>query len=101
MSDKYARGSRALGICDVCGFREKLSRLRPLIVRRTITNTLACPKCWVPDQPQLLVGEKRVIDPQALRNPRPNQNEESRVVVGGGIAGVTITPSGPETVGGP
>jgi len=80
MSHPYARGSRALGICDVCGLRERLRKLRPLIVKRQMTQTMACPRCWVPDQPQLFVGERPVIDAEALRNPRPDQYAQSREI---------------------
>lgn len=76
----YAQGRKALGLCDVCGQREKLFRLKPLVVRGTTTATLACPRCYVPDQPQLFVGERPVVDYEALKNPRPDNVEDSRVI---------------------
>ena len=33
---------------------------------------MVCPVCWDPDQPQLQLGMYPVDDPQALRNPRPD-----------------------------
>jgi hypothetical protein len=33
---------------------------------------MACPECWEEDHPQNHVGELRVVDNQALRNPRPD-----------------------------
>jgi hypothetical protein len=76
----YALGRKAVGLCDVCGQREKLFRLKPLVVKRQVTATLACPRCWVPDQPQHFVGERPVVDMEALKNPRPDNVEDSRVI---------------------
>lgn len=76
----YALGRKALGLCDVCGQREKLFRLKPLVVRGQVTATLACPRCFVPDQPQLFVGERPVVDYEALKNPRPDNAADSRVI---------------------
>ena len=45
----YARGSKALGICDRSGRTYKLS-----------------------DQPQNFLGRVKINDPQALQNPRPD-----------------------------
>jgi len=33
---------------------------------------MVCPTCWDPDHPQLQLGMYPVEDPQALRNPRPD-----------------------------
>jgi hypothetical protein len=46
--------------------------LKPLTIKTKVTNILACPACWVPDQPQLSLGLYPVDDPQAVRNPRPD-----------------------------
>lgn len=72
MSNRFASGKKAIAICDVCGFQYKLKELRNLVVKTKITNILACPTCWVPDQPQLMLGTFPIEDPQALRNPRPD-----------------------------
>lgn len=89
----WANGSRALAICDVCGFQYKLGQLRLLVVNTRVTSTKACPACWVPDQPQLQLGRFPVYDPQAIQDPRPdNAMRVSRVFqyswnpVGGGQA---------------
>ena len=74
MSNRFANGARAFGFCDVCGFRYDLKRLKNLIVKTKRTEIRACPQCWTPDQPQLLLGSFPVSDPQALRNPRPDTN---------------------------
>ena len=35
---------------------------------------LVCPACWEQDQPQLQLGMYPVNDPQAVRNPRPDNS---------------------------
>ena len=52
--------------------RYKLKQLKPLVIKTKVTNILACPTCWVPDQPQLQLGMYPVNDPQAVRDPRPD-----------------------------
>jgi hypothetical protein len=64
-------GSKAYGFCGRCGFRYKLSDLKPEVVNYRETDARVCPTCWDPDQPQLHVNELEVDDPQALRDPRP------------------------------
>ena len=75
MSYKYASGQRAIAICDVCGFQYRLRQLKELIVKGNKTNIRACPECWNPDQPQLMLGTVPVQDPQAIRNPRSDSAE--------------------------
>ena len=75
MGVRFASNKRALGICDVCGFQCKLKELRNLIVKGRDTNVKACQECWDPDHPQVHLGEYPVNDPQALRNPRPDNAE--------------------------
>lgn len=72
MSVKYSSGKWSHGFCDVCGFRYQLKELKKLTIKTKVTNILACPSCWSPDHPQLLVGMFPIFDPQALRNPRPD-----------------------------
>jgi hypothetical protein len=72
MANKFARGAHAIAECDLCGFRYKLSELRPLVVKGVVTNILACPTDWDPDHPQLMLGLFPVQDPMAIRNPRPD-----------------------------
>lgn len=72
MSSKFASAKNSIAECDVCGFRYKLKELRPLVIKLKTTAILACPTCWVPDQPQLQLGMYPVEDPQAVRNPRPD-----------------------------
>ena len=81
MSSKYAIGTKALGVCDICGRDYKLSKLRDVYMNRANTHVKACPTCWDKDHPQLFVGEIDATDPQALRNPRPEDNTASRELV--------------------
>jgi hypothetical protein len=72
MANKFAAGQRAIAECDRCGQRYKLKQLRELIIRTKKTNILVCPTCWEPDHPQNMQGMYPVEDPQALKNPRPD-----------------------------
>ena len=74
MANQFSSGKHSICECDVCGFRYKLKELKPLVIKTKVTNILACPTCWVPDQPQLQLGMFPVEDPQAGRNPRPDQS---------------------------
>ena len=71
---KFTTNKNALADCDVCGFQFKLKTLKSLFVRKTKTNILACTECWNPDQPQNMQGMYPVEDPQAVRDPRPDQS---------------------------
>jgi hypothetical protein len=75
MATRFASAKKALGVCDICGFTYRLRELKNLIVKNRDTNIKACPECWNPDQPQLMLGSFPVDDPQALRNPRPDSNQ--------------------------
>ena len=77
MGNKFASGKNAIAECDVCGFRYKLTELQPLTIKTKVTNILACPECWTPDQPQLQLGMYPVNDPEAVRNPRPDNSYET------------------------
>jgi hypothetical protein len=72
MGRKFASGKYALGICDVCGQQFPLTTLKPLTIKGHRTGIMACPADWNADHPQNKLGEVRVDDPQALRNPRPD-----------------------------
>jgi hypothetical protein len=72
MGNRYASAKIAIAICDRCGFRFRLRELRTLVIKTKQVNLLVCKECWEPDQPQLQLGMYPVDDPQALRNPRPD-----------------------------
>lgn len=70
MSNRFARGPKAIAMCDRCGQQYKLKQLRTEIIKQRKYELLVCPECYDPDQPQLMLGTFPVDDPQALRNPR-------------------------------
>lgn len=74
MSTSFASGKKAIALCDRCGFQFKLKQLRTIVVKTKNVNLLVCPECYEPDQPQLQLGMYRIVDPQALRNPRPDSS---------------------------
>jgi len=79
MSSTYSSGKFAIASCDRCGFRFKLKQLKRLVIKTKNVNILVCPNCWEPDHPQLELGTRKVVDPQALRDPRPETGvEDSR-----------------------
>jgi len=77
----FASGKHAFGFCDLTGFRYPLKDLVPQIVNGRPTGLLVGKDVNSPDQPQLKLGRIRMDDPQALRNPRPDQGlDESRIL---------------------
>ena len=74
MGNQFSSGRHSISECDVCGFRYKLTKLKPLVIKGKQVNILACPTCWSPDHPQLHLGSFPVFDPQAVRQPRPDQS---------------------------
>jgi hypothetical protein len=79
MSTRFASEKKAFGFCDRCTQRYPLKKLKTYVVKGRVVNMRVCPACWDPDHPQLWVGiygsQKAADDPQALRNPRPDTNE--------------------------
>lgn len=74
MPSKYSSGKFAIAQCDRCNFRYKLSQLKRLVIKTKNVNILVCQDCWEPDQPQLQLGMYPVNDPQAVRDPRPDNS---------------------------
>jgi len=72
--NQFSSGKNSIAECDRCGFRYKLTELKPLTIKTKVTNIIVCPTCWEPDQPQLQLGMYPVNDPQAVRNPRPDNS---------------------------
>ena len=64
----------AFGVFDICGFRETLRDLNEVVFKRQCKWFLACKSCCDKDHPQNFQGEYPVNDPEALRNPRPDQS---------------------------
>jgi len=72
--NRFASGKLAISQCDRCNFRYKLKDLKIEIVKTKPYQIRVCKQCWDPDQPQLQLGMYPVEDPQALRNPRPDNS---------------------------
>lgn len=77
MGAAYAKGSKALGLCDRCGLSYRLSKLKPQIVNRTDSGLLVCPACLDKDHPQYRLSEVDAVDPMVLKNPRPDTGKDS------------------------
>lgn len=75
MAVKYSSGKYTQAACDRCAEWVLLRKLRKLVIKDTVTNIKVCSKCWEPSHPQLRLGEFNVIDPQAVREPRPDSPE--------------------------
>lgn len=74
MSSQFAFGKHAIAECDICSFRYKLHQLKKIVIKGSVTNIKACPTCWDKDHPQLMLGTFPVNDPQAIREPRPDNS---------------------------
>lgn len=67
MSQKYASGAKAWGICQRCGQRHYL---RNLVEDGQYPGLRVCTECYEPKQPQEY--PVNVTDPEALRKPSPD-----------------------------
>lgn len=78
MATRFASYKRAFGFCDLCGQRYDLRHLKKYFIMGKLINSKRCPECWEIDHPQNWVGiigsQKVSNDPQALREPRPDEN---------------------------
>jgi len=79
----FAAGKRAFGYCDRCGQRYPLHDLKKQIYNQRPIGIKVCNDCRDVDHPQLQLGKYPVIDPIALREPRPEPNlADSRALFG-------------------
>jgi hypothetical protein len=74
MGNRFSSAKNSIAECDRCGFRFKLKVLKKLIIKTKQVSIKVCPTCWEPDQPQLQLGMYPVQDPQAVREPRPDNS---------------------------
>jgi hypothetical protein len=77
MTVPYARGKKAFGFCDRCGFRYNLKELKYQIINQRNSKLKVCHECMDEDHPQLQLGRYPVNDPQALFEPRPDLTIQS------------------------
>ena len=87
MASKYSSGKNAIAECDRCGQRYKLTQLRKLVIKTKQVSIKVCSECWEMDHPQLQLGLYPVNDPQAVREPRP---DNSYAVSGVGADGYSM-----------
>ena len=74
MGNRFSSARHSIAECDRCGFRYKLKDLKILIIKTKQVQIKVCNTCWEPDQPQLQLGMYPVDDPQAVREPRPDNS---------------------------
>jgi len=74
MGNRFSSARHSIAECDRCGFRYKLKDLKILIIKTKQVSIKVCNTCWEPDQPQLQLGMYPVDDPQAVREPRPDNS---------------------------
>ncbi len=92
MANRFASGRIAISQCDRCNFRFKLKDLKTEVIKTKPFQIKVCKSCWDPDHPQLQLGMYPVDDPQALRDPRPDNSYFQA-----GYTGLQIDPNGGST----
>lgn len=75
MAVRYSSGKFTQAACDRCAEWTKLSKLKKIVLKDNVTNIKVCNRCWEPSHPQLQLGRYPVVDPQAVREPRPDSPE--------------------------
>lgn len=90
----FAQAKYAYGLCDQCGQKYKLKRLK-----KQWDGIKSCPQCFDTKHPQLQ-PKNRPADPEALRDPRPNTDVEifsgkviSDDVIGSNLNGLRLLSS--------
>lgn len=74
MAGPFASGKKSIAFCDRCGRKTPYNELKPQVVNQIVTDIRVCNPCMDKDQPQWRVGRLRIVDPQALRETRPDPN---------------------------
>lgn len=72
---QFASEKRAPGICDKCGLRARLKRLRSEVILGKRVNNRVCQSCWDKDHPQNWLGTIRIVERTGLKNPRTDRPE--------------------------
>jgi len=88
---RYASGNKTWGISDRSGFRYRLCEMK-----KEWNGLLVGPDEYEPKHPQL-EAPNVVADPQAVRNPRPDQAETLSVYLYTNTVGQPIV--GPRAIG--
>lgn len=74
MGNRFSSAKNSIAECDRCGFRYKLKELKKLTIKTKQVSIKVCHTCWEQDHPQLQLGMYPVQDPQAVREPRPDNS---------------------------
>lgn len=74
MGNRFSSAKNSISECDRCGFRYKLKELKKLTIKTKQVTIKVCKTCWEEDHPQLQLGMYPVQDPQAVREPRPDNS---------------------------
>lgn len=77
---RFASGKHSHALCDRCGQRYKYKQLKPEIENKRPNGLRVCPTCLDADHPQLQLGRKKIVDPQALKDPRPDRVEPASTI---------------------
>jgi hypothetical protein len=72
----YAKGKKAFGFCDRCGFRYPFAKLKYQYIDEANSHLKVCPSCMDIDHEQLQVGKQEYDDPKPLQDPRPDSAED-------------------------
>jgi hypothetical protein len=91
MGNRFSSGKHSIAECDRCGQRYKLKELTKLVIKTKQVTIKVCRTCWDPDHPQLQLGMYPIDDPQAVREPRPDNSYYQS-----GFTGLQLTVSPPE-----
>jgi len=80
---QYSRGKHAFGFCDRTGFRYPLNKLVDEYVNGTKTGRRVGYDVADGDHPQNFLGRLHIVDPQSLKDPRPEPTlDASRALFG-------------------
>ena len=96
MGNKFATGKHSIAECDRCAGRYPRKKLKALTIKTKNVNILVCPSCWEKDHPQLQLGMYPVEDPQAIRDPRPDNSYFQSGLTGLQI--LTVNPANPDAI---
>ena len=77
----YAKGTRALALCDRCGFQYRLNSLKFQEVEGRVTSLKVCRFCYDVDNEQWMARLMDYTDNQSLRDPRPDNQQTPIYVV--------------------
>ena len=74
MATRFTSGKYSIALCDRCGMKYPLRKLRKLTIKTKVVDLKVCPECWETDHPQYRVGMYPVHDAQAVREPRTDSS---------------------------